>query len=503
MRHPSRIALFVVIATAVLFGGSGLAKAVAEDEFCIADLVDLNKPAIREMQHQFQPYTVEMLYRLIRFPSVSADPRALNNACREVARLMREILPGKGKVEQFTVDVGGGKQSAPYVFGHWVQDPKLPTVLIYTHADVQPANAENWKSPPFDPVIRNGRMYGRGATDNKSGLVILLSALRALASTGALPVNVKFLVEAEEEIGSPSFPAFVRAHPDKVKADALLVPDAGSYFKNIPALAVSARGRLEISVKLEGLKNGVHSGMQGGAAPNAMWALMQLFTSLTDGNQELILPGVNDAVSATSEEETGGLSRLGGTPRAAARNIGLLPGVKLAGRPGIHPVFSIGRGSSVHAVDLIPSEGGPSTIPASATGTLMVRTAPGLDEHQVYLKVVRHLEANVPLGLRLTVEKKGVIEGWQANTEVPAFQNALAIYQRVNGGRPVQLYEEGGSIPLLNILAGRNGDQFPIILYGSDEPGNNMHGNDENVSLKRLRQNIKATIYFLSAFGKR
>lgn len=479
-----------------------MAKSVAVDSTCLDDLVGMAKPAIRQMQRDFSPYTVEMLYRLIRFESTSTNPRELNNAAREVARLMREILPRKGKVELLTVDVGGGKPSAPFVYGHWVQDEKLPTVLVYAHVDVQPADAANWTSPPFDPVVRRGRLYGRGATDDKSGIVILLSALRAMASAGALPVNIKFLVEAEEEIGSPSFPFFVKAHPDKVRADALLVPDLGSYFKNVPALGISARGRLEIAVKLAGLKNGVHSGLQGGAAPNAMWALMQLLTSLTDENQELILPGANDAVFATTSEETAGLERLGGTRAAAARSIGVLPGVRLAGRPGFHPLFSIGRGSSVHAVDLRPSETGPSTIPASASGTLMVRTAPGLDEERVYREVVRHLERHVPLGLKLTVEKKGVIEGWQANTELPFFQSAVDIYRHVNGGRAIHLFEDGGSLPLLNILARENGDKFPIILYGSDEPGNNMHGNDENVSLRLLRQNIKATIYFLSAFAR-
>ena len=474
---------------------------VEQAEFCLPDLLDMSKPALRAMQSQFTPYTVGELSNLIRFPSTASNPKAIDDTANRVVALMRDIAPAIAKVTKLKVNLPKGGESQPYVFGHWVQDKKLPTVLVYAHGDVQPADPTKWKSPPFEPTVRGGRLYGRGATDNKSGIMNFLSALKALAAAGKLPVNVKFVVEAEEEVGSLGFATFCNEHPDKVKADAIMIADAGSMFKGVPGLIASTRGSLVLDIKLEAIKTVVHSGIHGGPTPNAYWGMFQLLSKLTNDQQQIIVPGIMDGVPPITEADERRLAALGITARDVARVAGLLPGVLRAGDPNVHPLFSLGRDAAIHAMNVVPSEPGIYSLPASASATVGIRLAPGMDPKRTFQLLEKYLQENRPLNMRLTVESTYQGDGWMQNTESAPFQDASAILQHVYGSPGVQIVNSGGGMPLITQLTRINGAQTPVIFYGADEPGNNIHGHNESVSLKILRDNVKATIYFLNSFG--
>src|SRR5262245_5158246 len=274
---------------------------------------------------------VEDLKRLVRIPSVSArgfDAAEVKRSASAVAALLRER--GLENVEMIQV-----RDSHPYVYGDWLHAPGKPTVLLYAHHDVQPpGRAEVWKTSPFEPTQgADGRLYGRGAADDKAGGVARTATVAAwLGAGGRLPVNVKVIIEGEEEIGSSHLYDFIKTYQQKLQADVMVLTDAGNWDTGIPALTVALRGIVVLEVELSALETPLHSGMWGGPIPDPVMGLTKLLSTLVDADGRIAVPGLYDDVRPRSAADRTEFERLPTTPDEFRRQSKVLPGVQLLGK---------------------------------------------------------------------------------------------------------------------------------------------------------------------------
>jgi acetylornithine deacetylase/succinyl-diaminopimelate desuccinylase-like protein len=272
------------------------------------------------------------LEALVRIPSISADPEHFADV-RASADATVELLRAHGLENVRTAGVEG---SQPFVIGEWLHaGPEAPTVLLYAHHDVQPPGiVENWASDPFQPEERDGRLYGRGAADDKAGAVAHAHAVGAwLTGTGALPCNVRVLIEGEEEIGSPTLQSFLHAHLDELRSDVLVLADAGNWKVGVPGLTYSLRGLAAADIELRALHGPQHSGMTGGAIPDPAMALSRLLSSLVDEHGDVAFEGAFDGLTEPGVEQRAPIEGFDDVPEKFAHVSGVRPGVQLVGSP--------------------------------------------------------------------------------------------------------------------------------------------------------------------------
>jgi len=406
------------------------------------------------------------LERLVRIPSVSADPAAapqLRASAREVAALLRRA--GLPEVDVLAVD--GGQ---PAVLGRRPGPPGAPTVLLYAHHDVQPAGARAaWDSDPFEPRERNGRLYGRGAADDKAGIAVHLAALRAHGDR--LPVGVTVLVEGEEEIGSPTLPRLLAAHRDRILADVLVLADSANWTADVPALTTSLRGGANVTVEVRTLRHGVHSGAYGGPVPDALTALCRLLATLHDERGDVAVAGV---VRGTADP----LDLTEGRLRADS---GLLDGVRLIGTGSLTGRLWARPAIAVIGLDAPPAEAAPNTLIPAARATVSMRVAPGDDVTRARAALVSHLESHAPWGVRVTVEPGGAVAPYTARTGGRAYRAAHAALAEA-WGRPAVDIGTGGSIAFVTAFAG-SVPGAEILITGVEDPGTRAHGANESLHL--------------------
>jgi len=474
----------------------------APPSYCVEEIVSDTREVVDRYRSDFESFTIASLKELIGFRAISSEPgfeAEIIRTADHVSTLFKSA--GLKNVRVNTVRGADGQKSNPYVYGERMDAPGGPTLLLYSHYDVVIANRKNWKTPPFKAVEKNGRIFGRGTTDNRSGLAAKLSAIAAyLKVNGKLPVNIKYLVEGEEESGSPNFERYVTQYPERIKADAILIADAGDRFKGIPAVAVSLRGILHIEIKVSVLKNALHSGIDGGAVPHPLIALSKIIAGLFDEEQVPLIPGLRRGVTPISQAEKSEMRRLL-SDDAFRKQCGFLPGVEVVGGPesalektGCLPAISV---SGIEV-----SESGKSTIPSSAKVTLSVRTVPGMSDERVFEAVKTAAKKLIPFGVHLTVTPTGGAPAWSTDPNSPELQMTGDIFSHVYGRKSV-LQHDGGTLPLLSVLSAANGADVPVIVYGADEPGNNTHGNDESVGIDALYRTGESTIYLFQGFSEK
>ncbi|MFA5886038.1 MAG: M20/M25/M40 family metallo-hydrolase [Acidimicrobiia bacterium] len=418
---------------------------------------------------------------LVRIPSISADPERVRDVAESadaVAALMEAA--GLEHVRQASVD-----GSPPCVIGDWLHAPDAPTILLYAHHDVQPAGyAERWSGDPFEPWERDGRLFGRGSADDKAGAVAHVAAVRAwLRTAGALPCNVKVMVEGEEEIGSPRLAPFLAEYGDELRADVLLLADAGNWSVGTPGITYSLRGVAGGTVRLRALESPVHSGMAGGAVPDPVMALARMLTTLVDQRGDPAFDGCWDDWRPPSFEERGRLEALPRDDAALQRAWGMLPGVALAG-DGALTVFErlwLRPALTVIGIDGHPIKGSSNQIVSEAAARISVRIAAGQDPDRINAALRDHFARRVPFGMECTYEATEASPAWRCEPTGPTFAATGRALRDAFGVDPVYM-GVGGSIPFVGPFADAFGG-VPALLLGPADPGSRIHGEDESLHL--------------------
>jgi acetylornithine deacetylase/succinyl-diaminopimelate desuccinylase-like protein len=441
------------------------------------------------------------LDELVRIPSISADrlhAADVRASADAVAALME--ASGLEAVRQIVVDHGH-----PYVVGEWLHAAGAPTVLLYAHHDVQPTGfVDRWTGDPFEPREIDGRLYGRGTADDKAGIVAHLAAVRAwLDATGALPCNVKVFAEGEEEIGSPGLGPFLADHVDELRADVLLLADAGNWTVGVPGLTYSLRGLASVDVTLRALHSPVHSGMAGGLVPDPVLALARMLATVVDERGDPAFDGCWDDYQPPDDAERARLAALPYNVDRLRADWGVRDGVELAGDPGAN-VFErlwLRPAITVIGIDGHPIAGSSNQIVAEAAARVSVRVGRGQDPHRLNNALRAHLERRRPLGLELTVTPLEAVPAWHCDPTGWAFDAATRALRAGFGADPVCM-GVGGTIPFVGPFADAFGG-IPALLLGPADPSSRIHGEDESLHLADWHSLIRSEIALLEELPDR
>ena len=439
------------------------------------------------------------LQDLLRIPSVSALSQHRPDVWRAaewVAEDLRAI--GLHGVEVIP-DAEGGH---PLVYGEWLDAPGCPTLLIYGHYDVQPPDPlELWQTPPFEPTVRGDDLYARGASDDKGQMLALLKGVEAVLQTqGRLPINLKVLIEGEEEVSGTHIERFVRAHAARLRADAALIADSPMFAPGLPTLCTGLRGLVYTEIEAHGAAHDLHSGLYGGAAPNALGGLAAILAGLKDESTGRIqVPGFYDAVEPPTEQETAAWARLPFDERAyLTREVGASAlageqGYSVLERTWARPTLDVNG-----AVGGFTGEGAKTVIPARAMAKVSMRLVPRQDPAQVFASFERYVQELCPPGIRATVRLLGRAAPVTLPADTPAMR-AAAMALEETFGTPAALVRMGGSIPIVATFLSAAG--VPSVLAGFGLPDDNLHAPNEKFHLPNFFAAIRFTAHFLQRYG--
>jgi acetylornithine deacetylase/succinyl-diaminopimelate desuccinylase-like protein len=431
------------------------------------------------------PRIIADLEALVRIPSV-AFPGFPPPPVDEAARAVVALLVDAGVANARLLDIPGGY---PAVVGEIAAPPGRPTILLYAHYDVQPAGPDAaWTTPPFEPAVRGGRMYGRGAADDKSGIVSHAAVIRAFG--GRPPVGVKLIIEGEEETAS-HLPAYVLQHPDLFRADAIIVGDAGNLSPGVPTLTTALRGVVSCTVEVRTLAGPVHSGQFGGPAPDALMALIRMLATLQDERG-------NVAVAGLASGEWNGSAEL--PEELFRRTSGLLDGVDLIGDGSLADRLWAKPSVNVIGIDAPRVDGAANALVPMARARVSLRIAPG-DDAAAALRIFRnHLKAVAPWNVQVRIFDGQWGPGHAAATGGPVYAAAVRGMEAAFG-RPVVMGGAGGSIPLVNVLASIAPDA-EIVIWGAEDSESTIHAPDESVDLADLERMILSEALLFDALGE-
>jgi acetylornithine deacetylase/succinyl-diaminopimelate desuccinylase-like protein len=431
------------------------------------------------------------LEALVRIPSVSNadfDQAHVAASADAVAGLLRGV--GFDDVRILSVRRADGRSGAPAVIARRPAPDGAPTVLLYAHHDVQPPGDDaSWSSPAFTPVERDGRLYGRGAADDKAGVVAHVGALRVLGED--LRVGVTVFVEGEEEVGSPTFAEFLHTYRDELAADVIVVADSSNWRVGVPGLTTSLRGLVDVEVQVAVLDHAVHSGMFGGAVLDAPTLLARLIATLHDDAGDVAVAGLVTAPDPTVDYDE----------QAFRADAGVLDGVRLAGTGPLTARLWTKPALSVIGIDAPSVARASNTIVPSATARLSLRIASGQDPAAAHAALRDHLVGHAPFGARVTVSDGELGKAFQAPTDSPVMRAARSAFRQAWGTDPVDI-GIGGSIPFIADLL----EVYPdaaILVTGVEDPESRAHGADESVHLGDLERVVLAEALLLHGLAAR
>jgi acetylornithine deacetylase/succinyl-diaminopimelate desuccinylase-like protein len=429
------------------------------------------------------------LARLVAIPSVSAPgfPEATHGPLLEAYEAVAALFRDAGVEDSGPLEL---PRTAPIVVGEIPGPEGAPTVLLYSHYDVVPAGDESaWDSPPFEATERDGAIYGRGAADTKSNILVHVGALRAW--NGRPPVGVKLLIEGQEEVGSVLEEGYPSEHPEQFRAEALLIADGGNIRPGEPSLTVSIRGDAAVTVEVRTLASPKHSGQYGGAAPDALVALLHGLASLHDDHG-------NVAVEGLRREEWTGVTDTEEEFRDLAE---VEAGLPLFGTGGLGERVWTGPAITVTGIDVPSVEGAVNAVSAHARAKLNIRVHPEQPAAEAQAAVVRHLEEQRPFGIPLQVHTGGTGDGFKGKTSGPAWEAMAAAMEAAFGRPPVQI-ATGGAIPLVKALSDGVPDAT-VLLFGTTDKFANIHGPNERVLVDELEKAVLAEALFFAELAGR
>ena len=441
---------------------------------------------------------IATLKDFVRIPSVSTDP-AYADGIRHASEFVAARLTAAG-IGDVRIHPTGGH---PAVTGSWRGAPGRPTVLVYGHYDVQPPDPlEKWLSPPFEPVIRGGRLYGRGAADDKGPMLIPIEVAAAfLASEGALPVNMVFLFEGEEEVSSAHLPDFVAAHREDLAADFALSADGAQWRADLPSVIVGSRGICALEVTVTGAAKDLHSGRHGGAVANPIQVLVKLLAALHDADGRIAVPGFYDDAAKVSAAERAAIAAIPFDEAAYLASVGAPAGAGEAGhtmlqRNWIRPTLEFNGINGGYA-----GAGKKTVIPSEASAKITCRLVPDQDPGRIKRCVADHLKTLAPRGVRVEVREE---PGGARASAVPAGHPGLALSEDVLegllGARPVRV-RMGATIPIGEIFKTVLG--IDTIFFSFATADEDYHAPNEFFRLSSLDLGLKAWARYLRALGGR
>ncbi len=435
---------------------------------------------------------VDDLKDLARIPSVSFP--GFNHAeVDHAAVATAELMKRRGLENVQILRVPG---AMPYVYGDWLHAKGAPTLLLYAHHDVQPAGREElWKSPPFTPTVRSGRLYGRGTADDKAGIVVHTSAVAAcLGARRRLPVNVKLLIEGEEEIGSPKLEPFLRKFAKKLRADAIVLTDTGNFDTGIPSITTSLRGIVAFDVTVRTADHPLHSGMWGGPLPDPVQALSKIIASMTDEKGALAVPGVFDGITGPTPAEKKSRDSLRYDETIYREQSGVLKGVRLLGNgQGLLAQVWNEPAFSVNAIQASSRKDCANIVNEAAWCHMGLRIVPGMDPAKVFKKLREHIRRRAPWGAKVEITGESLNPAWRCDSDGPVFAAASRALEK-GFGRPAVFIGCGGSIPFVGPFSRVLGGA-PALLIGVEDPYTNPHSENESLHLGDFAKSIAGAVY--------
>lgn len=439
---------------------------------------------------------VEELQTWVKIPAISSDPAHKADMRKNAEHLMKELQRLKAdRVEMWETP------GHPAVFASFMHAPGKPTLLVYGHHDVQPVDPlEEWVSPPFEPAIRDGRMWGRGVVDDKGQVWIHVKAIESfLATMKKLPINLKLIVEGEEEIGSDNLDGLMREHAADLTADFVCVSDTAMFGRGIPSLCVGLRGLAILEIHVTGPKQDLHSGSFGGGVANPVNALAKMIASLHDADGKIAVPGFYDKVIALTEIER---KEIAGLPFDEKEWLASTGSPSTVGEKGFTTLERVWARPTLDCNGIsggFSGEGSKTIIPARAMAKITCRLVPDQDPDEIAKLVGAHLEKVAPPGVKTRVEISHGGRPYLAPTDHPVFEIAKRAFAKAFG-RPTVFIREGGSIPFVRTIADATGK--PCLLMGFGQPDENAHAPNEWIDLENFHLGIKSAAHLYDELSR-
>jgi acetylornithine deacetylase/succinyl-diaminopimelate desuccinylase-like protein len=452
------------------------------------------KPVVSFLEKNRQRH-LEELKTFLAIPSVSTLSKHAADMKKAATWLQRRMKSAGCSRTDVHVTPGN-----PIVYGEWLGAPGKPTILVYGHYDVQPVDPVNeWNTPPFEPTIRAKKIFARGASDDKGQLIVHVNALEAhLKAGGSCPVNVKFLIEGEEEIGSPNLVPFIRKHKKLLACDAVVVSDTAMFSKTIPSICYGLRGLAYLELHARGTSGDLHSGSFGGAVVNPANALVEMLASLKDSRGKVKIPGFYESVRSLTRSERKAFASLPHTDAKFKRSVGA---PELFGEKGYTTLERLWARPTLDINGIwagFTGEGAKTVIPAEAHAKISMRLVPDQHPDAIARLVIAHLKKIAPPSIRLQVKNLHGGDAWLAPTDHPALKSAGVAMKRAFGREPVFI-REGGSIPIVADFGRLL--KVPSVLMGVGLNDDNIHAPNEKLDLNCFFRGIRASAFLMEELG--
>jgi acetylornithine deacetylase/succinyl-diaminopimelate desuccinylase-like protein len=448
----------------------------------------------KQYQEQHQERFLNEMIDLLRIPSISAKSEHKEDMIRCAEAVQKSLLAaGCDKAEVMPTD------GYPVVYGEKIIDRSAPTVLVYGHYDVQPADPlELWHSGPFDPVIKDGKVYARGSADDKGQFYMHVKALEILCNTNTLCTNIKFLIEGEEEVGSPNLGPFVARHKELLKADVILISDSAMLSMDTPSLDTGVRGLSYIEVEVTGPNRDLHSGIYGGAVANPITILAQMIARCHDENNHITIPGFYDDVAEASTEERTLINKAPYNEKEYSEDLGVKSlwgekGYSTYERTGIRPTLEVNGiwGGYI-------GEGAKTVLPSKAYAKISARLVPNQSSEKITQKLLDYFTSIAPASVQVNASLHHGGEPYVTPIDSKGYQAAAKAIEATFGKAPIPV-RGGGSIPICSILEKELGIKIVFMGFGLDS--DNLHSPNEKYNLENYFKGIETIPHFHRYFA--
>ena len=452
-----------------------------------------------EYYHENRERFLQGLMNLVRIPSISALSEYKPDIRRAVEFLANELR----EMGMKNVEIIEGKENQnPLLYAEWLEAPGKPTLLLYGHYDVQPPDPlEEWVSPPFEPAIRNDNLYARGAVDDKGQTYLLLKAVEGFLKTeGKLPINIKFLLEGEEEVGGEHIEEYVPAHPERLKADAALICDTEMFAPELPTITTGLRGLVYTELEARGAAHDLHSGSYGGVAPNPFQALAEMIDSLKGPDGKIRIPGFYKRVKKPSAKESAAWARLPFNEKEFLRKE--IGASALTGEKGYSVLERIWARPTLEVHGFrggFTGEGAKTVIPAYGVAKISMRLVPDMDPKEVIRQYTTCVKKITPKGIKTSVRVISSAPASVVSTESRWITAAAQAMEQVFKNKTVYI-RSGGSIPIVGIF--QKSLKIPSVMMGFGLPDDNLHAPNEKFYLPNFYRGIDAVGHYLQLLGQ-